>query len=129
MGAPGLRRGSKRRRVDDVRAISVDDLATARALLATSAPLVEERGLTLVGVALTNLEDAGSVQLTLPFEPDREGALDMGRAAYCDQRWAHGVKMAKDATVVLSATIDGTPVTLGSVADAWSPDSGCVWGV
>jgi DNA polymerase IV len=52
-------------------------LATARALLHASAPLIEERGLTLVGVALTNLEDAGSVQLTLPFEPDREGALDI----------------------------------------------------
>src|SRR3954452_4406322 len=52
-------------------------LTTARALLAASAPLIAERGLTLVGVALTNLEDAGSVQLTLPFEPDREGALDV----------------------------------------------------
>jgi DNA polymerase-4 len=52
-------------------------LATARALLADAAPIIEERGLTLVGVALTNLEDAGSVQLTLPFEPDRTGALDV----------------------------------------------------
>ena len=52
-------------------------LATARALLRASAPLIEERGLTLVGVALTNLEDAGAVQMTLPFEPDRDGALDI----------------------------------------------------
>jgi DNA polymerase-4 len=51
-------------------------LATARALLHASAPLIHERGLTLVGIALTNLEDAGAVQLTLPFAPDREHALD-----------------------------------------------------
>ncbi len=49
-------------------------LATARALLATAAPTIEQRGLTLVGVALGNLEDARAIQLVLPFE--RRGALD-----------------------------------------------------
>jgi DNA polymerase-4 len=49
-------------------------LATARALLTRAAPMIEERGLTLVGLALTNLEDSGGTQLSLPFE--RQRALD-----------------------------------------------------
>jgi DNA polymerase IV len=49
-------------------------LATARALLATATPTIERQGLTLVGVALGNFEDAGTVQLVLPF--DRRHALD-----------------------------------------------------
>jgi DNA polymerase IV len=51
-------------------------LAVARALLATSLPEIQQRGITLVGIALTNLEDAGAVQLTLPFGREREQALD-----------------------------------------------------
>jgi DNA polymerase-4 len=48
-------------------------LATARALLEAARPTIEERGITLVGVALSNLEDAGSSQLALD---DRTAALD-----------------------------------------------------
>jgi DNA polymerase-4 len=49
-------------------------LATARTLLATAAPTIAQRGLTLVGVALGNLEDARAIQLVLPF--NRRRALD-----------------------------------------------------
>jgi DNA polymerase IV len=50
-------------------------LATARALLATAMPLIRRQGITLVGVAVANLDDSGVIQLTLPF--DRHGtALD-----------------------------------------------------
>ena len=48
-------------------------LATARALLAAARPDIEERGLTLVGVSVTNLGD--ETQLELPFDA-RLGALD-----------------------------------------------------
>ncbi|MEU8897354.1 DNA polymerase IV [Nocardia sp. NPDC048505] len=51
-------------------------LAAARTLLATAAPMIAERGLTLIGLALTNLEDADSPQLTLPFEPRADNTLD-----------------------------------------------------
>ncbi|HET9023648.1 MAG TPA: DNA polymerase IV [Burkholderiaceae bacterium] len=51
-------------------------LAVARSLLAAALPEIQHRGLTLVGVALTNLEDAGAIQLTLPFGREREQALD-----------------------------------------------------
>lgn len=45
-------------------------LAAVRSLLVQSQPLIAERGLTLVGVALTNLDREGAEQLALPFEPD-----------------------------------------------------------
>ena len=53
-------------------------LVTARGLLAVAMPLIERQGLTLVGVALTNLDDDGAIQLALPFDrfSDSAGALD-----------------------------------------------------
>jgi DNA polymerase-4 len=51
-------------------------LATARGLLAAALPMIERRGLTLVGVAVANLEDARAVQLMLPFDGRRSDALD-----------------------------------------------------
>jgi DNA polymerase IV len=51
-------------------------LAVARGLLAATMPIVARRGLTLVGLAVTNLSDDGAVQLALPFEPADDGALD-----------------------------------------------------
>jgi DNA polymerase IV len=47
-------------------------LTTALDLLRLSEPTIERRGLTLVGVALMNLADQGSVQLALPFDRARE---------------------------------------------------------
>ena len=49
-------------------------LATARALLATVMPTVERQGLTLLGISLSNLEDASDVQLVFAFE--RRHAID-----------------------------------------------------
>jgi DNA polymerase-4 len=51
-------------------------LAVARALFAAAQPLVAERGLTLIGVALTNLSDDRPFQLELPFVPDESAPLD-----------------------------------------------------
>jgi DNA polymerase-4 len=42
-------------------------LAAAQSLLRAAAPLIDERGLTLVGLAVTNLDDDTAVQLTLPL--------------------------------------------------------------
>jgi DNA polymerase-4 len=56
--------------------VSAWPLATARELLTTAMPVIERRGLTLVGVALANLEDDGAVQLALPFDGQRAGDLD-----------------------------------------------------
>jgi DNA polymerase-4 len=48
-------------------------LAVARALLDAARPLIQERGITLVGIALSNLEDSGPGQLPLD---DRTATLD-----------------------------------------------------
>jgi DNA polymerase IV len=62
-------------------------LATARGLLAASMPMIERRGITLVGVALGNLGEGQAIQLMLPFERVRRSALD---AALDDIRDRYG---------------------------------------
>jgi DNA polymerase-4 len=51
-------------------------LAAARGLLAVNGPLIARRGLTLIGVAITNLEDDLPLQLCLPLDPDDSTLLD-----------------------------------------------------
>ena len=51
-------------------------LATARDLLWTAMPMIEQQGLTLIGIALSNLDDDSAIQLVLPFDRHRSGALD-----------------------------------------------------
>jgi DNA polymerase-4 len=48
----------------------------ARGLLAEAWPMVLMRGLTMIGVAVSNLCDDAGVQLVLPFEGGRQVALD-----------------------------------------------------
>ena len=51
-------------------------LLTARGLLMTATPLIERQGLTLIGVAVANLDDGLTTQLTLPFDDIDGRALD-----------------------------------------------------
>ena len=51
-------------------------LDLARDLLAEAEPLIEARGLTLIGVTMTNLADELPFQLPLPFDPDGDAKLD-----------------------------------------------------
>jgi DNA polymerase-4 len=51
-------------------------LATVRGLVADAMPLIRERGLTLVGIAVGNLDDHESAQPELPFEESGAAALD-----------------------------------------------------
>lgn len=52
-------------------------LAVARELLDAAMPIVRERGVTLVGVALGNLDDEGAGQLGLPLDDAGVTALDV----------------------------------------------------
>ncbi len=52
-------------------------LAAARTLLDAATPLIEARGITLIGVSVGNVEDDDAVQLSLPFERRNNGALDV----------------------------------------------------
>jgi len=49
----------------------------ARGLLATATPLIERRGLTLVGIAVGNLQNELPAQLVLPFDSRTGIALDL----------------------------------------------------
>jgi DNA polymerase-4 len=51
-------------------------LATARWLLAAAMPLIKEKGITLVGLAVGNLDDDGAEQLELPLDRRSGSALD-----------------------------------------------------
>lgn len=56
---------------------SAEILDTARALLRDALPLIASRGLSLVGISLTNLERADRIQLILPFDRRQDAALDV----------------------------------------------------
>jgi DNA polymerase IV len=51
-------------------------LITARGLLAIAVPMIERRGITLVGVAVSNLEDGRAFQLALAIDRHSSDALD-----------------------------------------------------
>ena len=51
-------------------------LITARALLAIAVPTIERRGITLVGVAVSNLDDGRAFQLALAIDRHSSDALD-----------------------------------------------------
>jgi DNA polymerase-4 len=52
-------------------------LATVRALLTMAMPVIEQRGITLVGLAVSNLDDDDAVQLALPLDRHSGSALDV----------------------------------------------------
>ncbi len=51
-------------------------LETARGLLDSVQPMIEELGLTLIGIAIMNLDDNDAVQLPLPFDRRTASRLD-----------------------------------------------------
>jgi len=51
-------------------------LTAARALVRSALPTLEQRGLTLVGISVANLENDRELQLLLPFDGRRQEALD-----------------------------------------------------
>jgi DNA polymerase IV len=61
-------------------------LEAARTLYASALPLVDQRGLTLIGISVAGLSDDLPLQLQLPFEPDDgvllDAALDEIRERY-----------------------------------------------
>jgi DNA polymerase-4 len=51
-------------------------LAATRELLTTATPMIERQGLTLLGVAVGNLDDDADIQLTLAIDRQSWDALD-----------------------------------------------------
>jgi DNA polymerase-4 len=75
-------------------------LAAARGLLAEATPLLERRGLTLVGVAVANLENADAVQLPLPFRRrdglELDAAVDAVRDRYGSRAVTRAVLLGRE---------------------------------
>jgi DNA polymerase-4 len=69
-------------------------LDTARGLLSTATPVIEQQGLTLVGVAVSNLDNAKAVQLALPFDHPSDSALDAALDAVRDRFGSSAVTRA-----------------------------------
>jgi DNA polymerase-4 len=76
-------------------------LSAARILVATAAPLIAERGLTLVGFAVSNIDRDGAQQLELSFDaaPDRlaiDSAVDEVRRRFGNASVMRGVLLGRD---------------------------------
>jgi DNA polymerase IV len=76
-------------------------LVTARRLVASAGPLIAERGLTLVGFAVSEIDRSGAEQLPLPFAPQSEptavdAAVDRVRRRYGKSALTRGVLLGRD---------------------------------
>ena len=91
-------RASRSRTLPRPTASTARILAAERSLLAAATPLIRARGVTLLGITISNLEDArGGVQLELPLEGWRREALD---SALDEVRERFGVEAITRATLV-----------------------------
>jgi DNA polymerase-4 len=71
-------------------------LATARALLATATPLIERRGITLIGCSVAMLEDARTRQLLLGPEEALDAAVDAIRDRFGTAAITRAVLLGRD---------------------------------
>ena len=72
-------------------------LAVARGLLASSMPLIQQRGITLIGLTFTNLTDDGAIQLALPLgRPAVDTTLDEVRDRFGSAAITRAVLLGRD---------------------------------
>jgi len=89
------------RATDDTRTI----LSAARALLAAALPLIEQRGITLIGVSVGNLHTDGAVQLELPFDryhgTDLDAAVDAVHDRFGSGALTRAVLLGRDPGIAM----------------------------
>lgn len=77
-------------------------LATARGLVTAAAPLIAERGITLIGFAVSNIDRDGAQQLELPLDGrgvgvvELDAAMDHVRRRYGSSAVTRGVLIGRD---------------------------------
>jgi DNA polymerase-4 len=80
-------------------------LITARGLLAAAAPLINDAGLTLLGISLANLVDADAIQLELPFDAFAasmlDGAVDVIRDKFGTSAITRAVLLGRDPGITM----------------------------
>ena len=82
-------------------------LQAARELLAVAMPLITKDGCSLLGIAISNLDDDDAVQLTLPFDHHHGRVLD---AALDDVRARFGSKAVTRAVMLGRQTREAMPL-------------------
>jgi len=86
-------------------------LAAARNLVAAATPLIAERGLTLVGFAVSNIDHTGAQQMELPFDAPADllavdAAVDRVRSRYGNSALTRGVQLGLDPQPDIARTAD-----------------------
>jgi DNA polymerase-4 len=84
-------------------------LGAARTLLEAAVPLIEKRGITLVGISLTNLENADPLQLALDEDwrlLALDAALDRLKDCYGSKAITRAVLVGRDSGVVMPVLPD-----------------------
>jgi len=80
-------------------------LEAGRRLLAAALPIIQRQGVTLVGIAVGNLEDGGAVQLTLPFDraagEELDAALDAVRERFGSASVGRAALLGRDQGMVV----------------------------
>ena len=76
-------------------------LAAARDLVAAAQPMIAERGITLIGFAVSNIDRGGAQQLELPLDGgpdlvDLDAAVDKVRRRYGNSAVTRGVLVGRD---------------------------------
>jgi DNA polymerase-4 len=75
-------------------------LVTARALMAEAGPIIKQKGVTLVGISVGNLENESAVQLALPFDKasndELDSALDHVRDKFGINAVTRGILLGRD---------------------------------
>ena len=74
-------------------------LAAARQLVASAAPVIAQRGLTLVGFAVSGIDRTGAQQLMLPIDPESlavDAAVDQVRQRFGKSALTRGVLVGRD---------------------------------
>jgi DNA polymerase-4 len=95
-----LSRATRSRTLAQATALTPTILAAARDLLHDATPLIQTQGLTLIGVALTNLENDDAIQLALPLDgrwlPSLDAALDDLSDRFGSSVITRGVLLGRD---------------------------------
>jgi DNA polymerase-4 len=75
-------------------------LGTARSLLTATMPLITNNGITLIGIAVTNLDNSGALQLMLPFDehlnPELDAVLDRVQTRFGKTSITRAVLLGRD---------------------------------
>jgi DNA polymerase-4 len=103
-------RATRSRTLDAPTASTETILRTARELLAEALPLLEQKGVTLVGLSVANLADSDRIQLAIPFDDrhldELDAALDAVRERFGSTSVQRAVLLDKGAGIEMPVLPD-----------------------